>query len=410
MALLHNKLNDLIQRSPDPYHAVEAIKETLGFTDFNLSSHKELKAGKKYFLRKGGFCFAFILPTKPIESFCLVGTHIDSPALKLNARPFIKKGERIYFDVDRSGGIMYTSWLDRDLLLSGKIITGKEEKLVRLDSHHFSIPNCPIHIDREKNDKHAFDPTKELLPFVTADEKEVTLSKILKEKTIEAFDLYLTPCEKGALTGLDNQIFSSYRLDNMCSAFAAMEAIASSKPHKNALLGALFYNDEETGSMSLEGADSPFVMDALEQICLLTGVGRLGFLKIKEKSAFFSVDVAHAFVDGHDQKFHANHRLELGKGIVIKRNHSLHYAYNIQLEAHLLKILKKKSIPHQFFAPLTGKLSGSTIGPHIAARFGIPTIDVGIAIQSMHSARESLHVKDLEGLVRLIKEIYVHVP
>ncbi|MBM3196216.1 MAG: M18 family aminopeptidase, partial [Chlamydiae bacterium] len=98
-----------------------------------------------------------------------------------------------------------------------------------------------------------------------------------------------------------------------------------------------------------------------------------------------------------------------GKGIVIKRNHSLHYAYNIQLEAEILKILKKKSIHHQFFAPLTGKPTGSTIGPHVAVRYGIPTLDIGIAIQSMHSARESLHLKDLESLCRLMKEIYVQV-
>lgn len=409
MVPLHKKLDSLIQRSPDPYHAVEAIREALGFTDFHLHSYKELKPGKKYFLQKGGFCFAFILPTKTIESFRLIGTHIDSPALKLNSKPFVKKGERIYFDVDRSGGIMYTSWLDRDLLLSGKIVTDKGEKTIRLDSHLFSIPNCPIHIDREKNERHAFDPTKELLPFVTADEKEVTLSKLLKEKTLYAFDLYLTPTQSGSLTGLDHQIFSSYRLDNMCSSFAAVEALLSAKPHKSALIGALFYNDEETGSMSIEGAESPFVTDVLEMICLTQGLNRLQFLKIKDKSAFYSVDVAHAFVDGHDQKFQANHRLELGKGIVIKRNHSLHYAYNIQLEAEILKILKKKSIHHQFFAPLTGKPTGSTIGPHVAVRYGIPTLDIGIAIQSMHSARESLHLKDLESLCRLMKEIYVQV-
>ena len=407
MVPLHKKLDSLIQRSPDPYHAVETKREALGFTEFSVDSLKELKPGKKYFLQKGGFCFAFIMPTKTIESFRLIGTHIDSPALKLNSKPFVKKGERIYFDVDRSGGIMYTSWLDRDLLLSGKIVTDKGLKLVRLDSHLFSIPNCPIHIDREKNERHAFDPTKELLPFVTAEEKEVSLGKILKEKALLAFDLYLTPIQSGSLTGLDHQIFSSYRLDNMCSSFAAMEAISEAKPHKSALLGALFYNDEETGLMSIEGAESPFVIDVLEMICLTQGMNRLQFLKIKDKSAFYSVDVAHAFVDGHDAKFHANHKLELGKGIVIKRNHSLHYAYNIELEANILRILKKRSIPHQFFAPLTGKPSGSTIGPHVAVRYGIPTIDIGIAIQSMHSARESLHLKDLESLCRLMKEMYV---
>ena len=50
---------------------------------------------------------------------------------------------------------------------------------------------------------------------------------------------------------------------------------------------------------------------------------------------------------------------------------------------------------------------GSTVGPFIATRFGIRTVDVGIPILSMHSVRELAVLEDLDGLGRVLGSFMV---
>ena len=45
---------------------------------------------------------------------------------------------------------------------------------------------------------------------------------------------------------------------------------------------------------------------------------------------------------------------------------------------------------------------GSTVGPTVSARLGIPTVDIGEPILSMHSIREMMAIKDHESMTRLV--------
>ena len=50
---------------------------------------------------------------------------------------------------------------------------------------------------------------------------------------------------------------------------------------------------------------------------------------------------------------------------------------------------------------------GTTIGPHVAAALGVPTVDVGNPMLSMHSAREMCGSEDHGMMIRVLRERYV---
>ena len=49
---------------------------------------------------------------------------------------------------------------------------------------------------------------------------------------------------------------------------------------------------------------------------------------------------------------------------------------------------------------------GSTVGPAISASLGIPTVDIGEPMLSMHSIREMTAASDHEAMVRLVAEFF----
>lgn len=112
--------------------------------------------------------------------------------------------------------------------------------------------------------------------------------------------------------------------------------------------------------------------------------------------------MAHACHPNFVAKHEPNHAPVLGGGIVLKVNAQKRYASDVFSNAQFKLICEQNNIPYQTFVMRNDMPCGSTVGPAVSANLGIPTVDVGEPMLSMHSIREMTAVKDHESMTQLV--------
>lgn len=417
-------LLDFVKQSPTAWHAVEAIRQRLlseGFHELDEADLWQLKHGQRYFtVRNGSSLCAFIMPSKKIQSCSIIAAHTDSPALKLKPNAEYSKGNMTMVGVELYGSPLLSSWLNRDLGIAGRIAYLDEngmiqESLVRIDEAPLVIPQLAIHLDRMVNDNGLVLNKQEHLSALAAVNQqgvEPYLEHLVKEqcpsaKQLLIHDLFLYPLEEPSFVGADRQLLAGYRLDNLCSVYAGLEALLSlpEKASSDNLAMAVFWDHEEIGSTSAQGAASPFLPHLLERISLSMGNTREAYLCLLRNSLCISVDVAHAWHPNYPDKHDLRHQPQLNCGVVLKFNAQQRYASDSRSASRVAAACRKLKLPLQNFAARNDIPSGSTIGPITAALTGITTVDIGIPQLSMHSSRELIGCQDQQQMTHLLKSL-----
>ncbi|MGH2639512.1 MAG: M18 family aminopeptidase [Rhabdochlamydiaceae bacterium] len=418
MSQLVDDLIHFIQQSPTPWHAVHSVGERLSSVDFTPLEEGEpwkLTKGERYFVQREGSICAFTLPKSQPTRLRIVGAHTNSPGLKLKPNPDVQSGTFHQLLTEIYGGPLLSSWMNRDLGLAGRLIVenaqGKiEEKLVFLDEAPLIIPQIAIHLDREVNDKGLLiDKHEQLRPILSLNGAEKPqLEPLLREyvnfKHLLSFDLFLVPLEPPRFLGVKDEMLASYRLDNLASSHACVTACASTKINST-LQMMLLWDAEEIGSRSAEGAASTFAADVLKRIQHFYGMNEEQWQCFKASSLCISVDVSHAYNPNYAKKYDPNHQSILGKGIVIKYNSDKKYVTDAKTAAVVISACKQLKLPYQSYASRSDMPSGSTIGPIFASQMGIPTVDIGIPLLSMHSIREILAIQDHLEMCELLTHL-----
>ena len=186
-------LMDFLQLCPTAWHAVDWLKErfcSLGYIEIDESQRWQLEAGSSYVVeRNGSSLLAFTLPSGKPSKACILGSHTDSPALRLKPSPSVYENKMGLLSSEVYGGPLINSWLNRELGLAGRVSyidrDGKVcERLVNCSEYPLLIPQLAIHLDRELSTKGLLlDKQKHLRALVgLGDELEDSLSFLLKQE------------------------------------------------------------------------------------------------------------------------------------------------------------------------------------------------------------------------------------
>ncbi len=410
-----------------PYHAVAEVARRLiaaGFLPFRESEAWQLEPGARGFVvRAGGSIAAFEVGAKPPAEagFVLVGAHTDSPNLRLKPVPdFTSVGFR-QLDVEVYGGVLLSTWLDRDLSLAGRVVLASgETQLVDLERAVCRIPNLAIHLNREVNSAGlVLNAQTHLMPVHGLEAASGGFAELLgeclkgtpasgaKPADVLGFDLCLYDVQRAALSGLNGEFIHSSRLDNLASCHAGLSALLAAGSGLEATRIVVLYDHEEVGSQSAGGARSLFLSDLLERIALAFSPKESSALtRAVSRSLLVSADMAHAVHPNYADKHDKQHRPMLGGGPVIKVNVNQSYASDGPAIAAFTAACRAVEVAPQHFSARNDMPCGSTIGPITAARLGMRTVDIGNPMLSMHSCREMAAVKDVAPMIRALTNLF----
>jgi aspartyl aminopeptidase len=416
-----------IDASPSPYHAAAEVARRLaraGFVEVAERDAWPSEAGG-HFLRRGGSVVAWQDQAGTVpRAFHIVGAHTDSPNLRVKPRPDISSAGWRQLGVEIYGGALLNSWLDRDLGLSGRVgllgPTGPEVRLFRDDRPILRVPQLAIHLDREINQaglklnpQHHLTPTwglgtNEVGGFVRylASQIEADLGSIV------SWDVMAHDITPGAIAGLDQELLSSARLDDLLSCWAATAAITSATAgdagaRDRAMPVMVLFDHEEVGSASSSGAAGDLLATTLERVVRATGGDGDDLARALAGSRLVSTDGAHATHPNYPERHDPAHLVSLNGGPVIKHNANARYATDAATAAWFERACREAEVPVQHFVSRNDMPCGSTIGPIAATRLGVATVDVGAAQVAMHSARELCGAHDPQ-LLRLALTACLH--
>ncbi len=412
-----------LNASPTPFHAVEAAADKLlagGAIALDEKNAWNLKPGQTAFvIRNGSSIVALRLPKDVSRPrFRIAAAHTDSPCLKLKPRAPDPSANYRQWGVEVYGGVLYNSWLDRDLGVAGRVsrMDGGTIKsdLVRTEGKPFRIPQLAIHLDRGVNESGLIlNAQRHLAPVLGLTEpgEGRSLEGWLEESlgapfASLSFELHLYDTSPAGYGGFDDEFIFSGRLDNLAMSHAALEAFCSEAPGDGAIQVAALFDNEEVGSTSAQGANSNLLAATLERVLLCLGKGREESLAALARSHLVSADMAHAIHPNYPEKHEPYHYPLINHGPVVKGNASMRYATNAETAALFRGLCGRAGVPVQDFVNRADLACGTTIGPHVAAALGVPTVDVGNPMLSMHSAREMCGSEDHGMMIRTLREFY----
>jgi aspartyl aminopeptidase len=424
------KLLNFIDTSPSPWHVVnsiEAILKPLHFIKLDETEKWHLQTGGRYYVvRDDSSIILFVVGSKPLleSGFKIVGAHTDSPGLRVKPNAINNKDGLLRLNVEIYGSPILATFTDRDLSLAGRICFKNDQnqidhQLIKFDMPLLRLPNLAIHMNRTVNEDGLKLHKQNELPLILSTLSEQQLppdyflnllhqqSGIDSERILSS-DLAVYDTQKGVIWGAKQEFVTNSQLDNLASCHAALQAMLDDTVlnGENTLVCA-FFDHEEIGSESKQGANGSFLPDVLQRISLATQTDLQDFPRILAKSFLISADMAHAYQPNFPAAYDHDHKVTVNKGPVIKVNANHRYSSESISDAKFMDWCNQADVPYQHYSHRCDLPCGSTIGPITSAKLGIRSVDVGNSMWAMHSIRESAGVLDHDYMIKVLQRFFL---
>ena len=374
---------------------------------------------KIYFIQEHKAVVAATIGQKPFEDgFRLVIAHIDSPRLDLRPNPLYESDHLSYFKTHYYGGIRKYQWGTMPLAIHG-VFTRTDGSSVSFSVGEdendpvFCITDLLPHLGAEQNDRKLSDGIKaeELNVLIGSDAVEeedvkeaVKLNTLIllhekygiTERDFTRAEIEVVPAHKARDVGFDRSMVGGYGHDDRVDAYPALMAeIETKNPVRTTVC--VLTDKEEIGSDGVTGMQSMYVFHFMQLLCRAAGQDDIIAF---QNSVCLSADVTAAYDPSWAGAFEPKNGTYAGRGVAFfkytgSRGKSSASDANAELVGDIIRLLDANNVAWQIGE--LGRLDlggGGTIAKYVANR-GIPVLDIGVPVLSMHSPFEVIHKTDL---------------
>lgn len=413
-------LKRFVSASPSSFHAAHEAARQLTAAGFTALDEGEawpaLVAGQRAFVVRDGAIIAWVAGDSltPHSRVNILGAHTDSPGFMLKPQAtFVTEGY-VQAGVEIYGGPLVNSWLDRDLEFAGRLVTRDGREHLARTGPIARIPQLAIHLDRAVNEGLELQRQRHTQPIIAvgvdgavADPLSVLAKNAgLAIEDIAGYDIVTADTQAPELIGAKSDLLASGRLDNLSSTYAGLVALLHATPAPGSIAMLASFDHEEVGSSSRSGASGPMLEEILSRLYASLGATAADRARGFAQSWCLSADAGHAVHPNYTERHDPNVRPLLGQGPVLKINAIQRYATDALGKALWADCCEREGQSTQPFVSHNDVPCGSTIGPLTATRLGIRTLDAGVPLLSMHSARELAHTSDLHALARITASFF----
>ncbi len=419
------QFQELLRAGTSPFHVTAELEKRFlaaGYERLPMDGCWRLGfGGKFYVVQQESTLIAFSIGRNAEEAdgFRIAAAHTDFPGFRIKQRPELLKDGYAQLNVEVYGGAILNTWLDRPLSAAGRValkdgdVFHPQIRLVDFKRPLFVIPNLAIHLNKEINKGVELNKQKELLPIAGMAGEMIDgdfFRRLLAEELgaepddILDYELGIYNADEPCCVGIREEFLSSPRIDNL----SGVQAVAGGMVEggQDGINVAAFFDHEEIGSRTKQGAGSELLNMLLERISLGLGRGREEYLRSLSGSMLLSVDVGHAFHPNYAQKMDLTNTSPLNRGICIKEACAQSYATDSRAVGIVQQICIEEGIPYTKYFNRSDGTSGSTLGAIASGLVPVSTVDVGVPILAMHSARELMGASDEQALMDLVKAYY----